>query len=339
MANNTALAVSDKKALAFRKTLADNLVRIKSALVGTKLSEARLCAMAMNTLQQNPALLECDPQSFALAILSCAEMGLEPGGALHQVALIPRKGIVTVQPEYRGLLQLARNSGEISMIYAEVVHEGDSFTYTRGLEPTLVHTPGDDTADNPWTHVYAVAKLKDGGTQFEVLTKQQVYRLRDRSQNVQVARQYKKKTPWDTDETEMAKKTAIRRLVKCLPASVEDLRRAVYQDERADIGQGAVPSTIELIPGEAEMSFVEETQHGTPDKVRSALKNTKPTNHTTPDDKVPQTASIGEIGAIKCALCDAEITGTPYQVIVGDTTHLVCNEECGYEFAEKAGRA
>ena len=74
-------------------------------------------------------------------------------------------------------------------------------------------------------------------------------------------------------------------------------------------------------------------------KAPGSRSTAKPTNHTTPDDKVPQTASNGEIGAIKCALCDAEITGTPYQVIVGDTTHLVCNEECGYEFAEKAGRA
>jgi recombinational DNA repair protein RecT len=48
-------------------------------------------------------------------------------------------------PGYRGLIVLARRSGEISNIYAEAVYEGDRFEVELGLTPKLLHVPNYDS--------------------------------------------------------------------------------------------------------------------------------------------------------------------------------------------------
>jgi recombination protein RecT len=66
----------------------------------------------------------------------------------------------------------------------------------------------------------------------------EVDQIRDDSQGYKSAKKYGKDSPWDTDYDRMGCKTAIRRLCKYLPASVEDnrLHRAIAMDERADRG-------------------------------------------------------------------------------------------------------
>ena len=71
------------------------------------------------------------------------------------------------------MIDLARRSGQIISLSARVVRECDEFSYELGLDEKLVHRPGENE-DAPITYVYAVAKLKDGGVQFEVMTSKQV---------------------------------------------------------------------------------------------------------------------------------------------------------------------
>jgi hypothetical protein len=78
--------------------------------------------------------------------------------------------------------------------------------------------------------VIAVAKLRDGGRQFDVMTKAEVDAIRKRSLSGGNG-------PWVTDYEEMAKKTVIRRLFKMLPVSVE-MQRAVSLDEQAEHDSG-----------------------------------------------------------------------------------------------------
>jgi recombinational DNA repair protein RecT len=92
--------------------------------------------------------------------------------------------------------------------------------------------PQDKEADRgELRFVYAVAKLKDGGTQFDVMSKVEIDKIRARSKAGNFG-------PWKTDYDEMAKKTVIRRLFKYLPVSVE-MQRAVGLDEHAalDVSQ------------------------------------------------------------------------------------------------------
>ncbi len=277
---DTALRLREERTAVVRRLLSDNLKRIRASLPA-HITEGRVCAMAMNCLVRNPKLLDCTPESFLLGVLTCCEMGLEPGGALHQVALIPYGATVTVVPEYRGLIELARRSGEISTIFAEVVHEGDVFEYELGLEPKLIHKPGEDTDKNPWTYVYAVAHLKDGGRQFRVFSKSQVYKYRDRSSNVKNARKYNKETPWDTDEEAMACKTAIRHLVPVLPASVTDLRRAVDADNRADAGLAPMSDIIDMGDAHITVPNEPEPEKQTPTTAEKVKAKMAKQNHST----------------------------------------------------------
>ncbi|MDF4667689.1 recombinase RecT, partial [Vibrio parahaemolyticus] len=108
---------------------------------------------------------------------------------------------------------------------ARTVRQGDSFHFEYGLNENLTHVPGENE-DSPITHVYAVARLKDGGVQFEVMTHNQIEKVRSSSKAGQNG-------PWVSHWEEMAKKTVIRRLFKYLPVSIE-MQKAVILDEKAE---------------------------------------------------------------------------------------------------------
>lgn len=87
-----------------------------------------------------------------------------------------------------------------------------------------------ENEDAPITHVYAVAKLKDGGVQFEVMTRKQVEKVRDtHSKAAKNAASKGASSIWDEHFEDMAKKTVIRKLFKYLPVSIE-IQRAVSMD-------------------------------------------------------------------------------------------------------------
>lgn len=186
----------------------------------------RLMRIVMTTIQRTPQILECSQVSVFGSILQAAQLGLEPDGVLGHAYLIPYKGTCQLICGYKGLLKLARQSGELSTIYARVVHAKDKFKYAYGLTDVLRHVP--DLSEDPGdvTHAYAVARLKDGSVQFDVMSKAEIEAIRRRSKAGTSG-------PWVTDWAEMAKKTVLRRLCKMLPASVE-LNRAVALDEQVD---------------------------------------------------------------------------------------------------------
>lgn len=195
----------------------------------------RMARIAITEFRKNPKLLECDPATLFGAVIQCAQLGLEPGGALGHAYLLPfnnrKRGTVDVQfiVGYRGMIDLARRSGQIISLEARVVHEADRFHVQLGLNADLQHEPAWDVADRgQLKFVYAVAKLKDGGVQFEVMSRKEIDRVRASSKSANDG-------PWVSHYEEMAKKTVIRRLFKYLPVSIE-LANAVGLDEQAEAG-------------------------------------------------------------------------------------------------------
>ena len=263
----------DKKPTTLTQLMADPRTKAQIALALPKhMTADRLARIAMTELRKTPKLMQCDQMSFLGAIMQCAQLGLEPGGALGHAYLLPfdrrqKQGNqwVTVATEaqliigYRGMIDLARRSGQIVSLSARAVHENDTFSYAYGLEEKLEHVPCEDGNPGALTHVYAVARLKDGGVQFEVMSKAAVDKVRAMSKSSD-------KGPWVDHYEEMAKKTAIRRLFKYLPVSIE-LQRAVNIDEKAeaDIPQ----DNASVITG--EYSVVDDYQtEAVPDPVDGA---------------------------------------------------------------------
>lgn len=125
---------------------------------------------------------------------------------------------------YRGMIDLARRSGQIVSISARTVRESDQFNYCYELDERLEHVPSGNE-DAPISHVYAVARLKDGGVQFEVMTLKQIEAVRSQSKAANSG-------PWISHFEEMAKKTLIRRLFKYLPVSIESQRAVLLMNKQ-----------------------------------------------------------------------------------------------------------
>lgn len=193
------------------------------------LTPDRLLRVTMTAVQNNPKLLDCDRTSLFAAVLTCAQLGLEPDGVLGQAYLVPFKGKVQFIAGYKGLIRLGYNSGEVSTIQAHEVCENDTFRYAYGLNEELYHVPAEGERGEI-THFYAYSKFKDGGHVFVVLPLAEVERIRDEKSEGYKA--FKagaiKSNPWHDDFAAMGCKTAVRRLAKWLPMSVQ--RAAAFED-------------------------------------------------------------------------------------------------------------
>lgn len=209
----------------------------------------RLLRVAVTTIQQTPKLLECDRMSLFGAIMTAAQLGLEPDGVLGQAYLVPFKGKVVLIPGYKGLIALARNSGEVESISAHCVHEKDHFEYAYGLNEKLEHVPAHGDRGEI-AYVYAVARFKAGGHHFEVLSRDEVEAIRKRSPGAN-------SDAWQNHFPEMARKTAIRRLAKYLPLSVQ---KAAAIEEQFDLGNRATLDQHGELVIDAESRRVEEEQ-------------------------------------------------------------------------------
>jgi recombination protein RecT len=231
-------------------TLRDLLEKSKPKLAEVMpkhMSADRLMRIAIAACSRTPALLQCTPMSVLNAVMQGAQLGLEPGGPLGDAYLVPYKDQCQFIPGYRGLISLARRSGQIQSIEAHVVHAKDKFTCRYGLDSKLEHEPDWSEDPGPVVAVYAVAKLKDGGTQCEVMTKTQVDKIRARSKASGSG-------PWVSDYEEMARKTVVRRLCKYLPLSVE-LAQALEADSSAEDDSAtfvSLPPTEEARPTRTE---------------------------------------------------------------------------------------
>ena len=154
---------------------------------------------------------------------------------LGQAYLIPywngRKGVTECQFQlgYKGLLDLAYRSGEVSVVQAHVVREGDEFEYTLGLEPTLTHKPA-LTGRGDMVAVYAVFRTKSGGYGFEVMGKGDV----DEHMRKYSKAAAKGSSPWTTNYEEMAKKTVLKRVLKYAPVASEFVRAAAVDEATLD---------------------------------------------------------------------------------------------------------
>lgn len=201
-------------------------VQLHNALEGTGLTVDRFKRVVLTSMRQNPKLQACSQASFLGAMMTSAQLGLEPNTPMGLAYLIPYKTECTFILGYKGLVELARRSGRISQVMAHAVYEGDEFVFQLGLKPDIHHIPSGEDREDPkrLTHVYAYARFTDGSDPvFVVLTKKKIETFRKRSMAGNGG-------PWATDYEAMAMKTAVRRLATWLPLSPQ-MAGAIHADE------------------------------------------------------------------------------------------------------------
>jgi recombination protein RecT len=209
----------------------DTLAKIKAKLPN-HITEERMARTFLAALTQTPALLDCSPDSLMQAVMEASILGLPTDGILGHGYILPYGEKAKFIPGYRGLIDLARRSGQVNWIQARVVYEDDEFDFEYGLEPKCHHKPvprnEDDTNDDKVVAFYAAAKLTTGEIVFEVMYRDDIEAIRKRSPAG-------KRGPWVTDWVEMGRKTVTRKLMKYLPLST-DVQAAVISDEYAEAG-------------------------------------------------------------------------------------------------------
>ena len=188
--------------------------------------------LALNALMTTKHLAECDMTTFYASVMTCAQLGLKPN-VNGEGYLLPyfnnKKKRYECQfiPGYKGLMMLARRSGEIASIDAQTVYENDMFELSYGFEPALIHKPlltGDRGAVKGF---YAAVILKDGG-------KNAFYMSVDDAQKY--GKKYSKtfnNGPWQTDFEAMAKKSCLRQVLKYCPCS-SDVQKAIDAENQYD---------------------------------------------------------------------------------------------------------
>ncbi|WP_406321009.1 recombinase RecT [Streptomyces sp. NBC_00519] len=221
------------------------LPQIKRALPAHVGGADRIARIALTELRRVEHLAEATQESFAGALMTCAQLGLEPGGVSGEAYLLPfyskkvRAYEVQLVLGYQGMIKLFWQHPLAAGLDSHTVYEGDEFDYEYGLEPKLRHIPARGSAKGRPTHYYAVARLANGGNAFVVLDVEDVEAIRKRSKAKDFG-------PWQTDYDAMARKTCVRQLFKLLPKSAE-LARAVAHDET--VRRDATPEGLD-VPGE-----------------------------------------------------------------------------------------
>lgn len=221
--NVTALAHRPTKPVDVVRTALERMKPQLALALPKHLTADRLLRVAMTAVQNTPKLLDCDRTSLYSAIMACAQLGLEPDGVLGQAYLVPFGGKVQFLPGYRGLITLARNSGDVSSISAHEVRENDIFEFDFASGDPPRHTFDLRQSRGEIIAFYAIAKFKDGSFYWDMMTDAEVKAIRDKSQGYRTAKKYNKEadSPWGAYYVEMGRKTLIRRISKYLPMSVQ----------------------------------------------------------------------------------------------------------------------
>jgi recombination protein RecT len=220
-----------------RRQFETNLLRPDGTPI---ISPEKFVRVALTTIRTTPKLAEATTPSLLGALMSCAMLGLEPGGPLGQAYLVPfedRKANsveATLIIGYQGFLDLMYRSDRVSSVSADAVYERDDFYFERGTNAHIYHRP---TLENrgDLIAVYGLAELVTGAKPFEVMSRSDIEKRRARAKTDKI---------WKSDYEAMARKTVIRQIFKFLPSSIE-WQAATVADGRSF---KAIPERLEDVP-------------------------------------------------------------------------------------------
>ena len=240
---------------------------------------------------QNPRITGLDNAILLREVGKAASMGLllDPfAGEAYIVPVYDPKAngqVPQLRVGYKGLIKLVRQTGTVSAVYAHEVCEGDQIECELGLEKKLVHKPNLFGTRGKVVGYYAVVRFKDGDSDFEPMTHDQIVAIRDRTDGWRAFKEGKiKDTPWAAAFDEMAKKTVIRRLLKRLPQAIEldDAVRGALGDE--DRAEGlTIDGTATAVPTRPVATIAAQT---------AAFARTEPVNQPA-DEEDEEDVSFG----------------------------------------------
>jgi len=156
-------------------------------------------------LSMNKQLKQCTIHSISRCLLESASIGLCPNIFGH-VYIIPYGKTATLMIGYQGLIEVAIRCNYISSLTSNVVRKSDEFKVTYGTKPEIIHIPL-FRFNEEITHVYSIININKDSQLFEVMSKEEIEKIRKCSRS---------NAFWEKWYEQMAKKTVIRRILKYL---------------------------------------------------------------------------------------------------------------------------
>ncbi len=277
--------VQDVKTLLFNEN-----AKAQLQMVAAKhLDPERMMRVVANAIRTTPKLQQCEPMSFLGALMHCASLGLEPNTPLGHAYLIPfenkRKNVTEVQVVigYKGLIDLARRTGQLASIHGDVVYSDDKlFSHEYGSNQHLRHIPGPRKGKIVAFYCYVELDMGHGTTAkgHRVMTLEEVIAHRNQySQGWKTAVRFNKTkdSPWSEENPAfeaMGIKTVIRRMASRgeLPMSVEFIQAMDTDEERVDYRKMAFDFEAgpELLPDDEG-----ESQDGEPAAIEGKAEAVK----------------------------------------------------------------
>jgi recombination protein RecT len=225
----------------------------------------RLIGVMSYVIKSTPEIMGASQASLVAAVIQTCQIGLEPGnlGHCYYVPFNNKKNGNFVKEVqfilgYKGIIELINRAGKAVILSTEIVREKDRFDYSQGLNPVLVHVPTKLKDRGEIIGVYCVAKIIAANEKlFVFLSKEEIDKVRNASKAGK-----SDYSPWHNWYEEMAKKTAVKRISKLLPMSVE-VQRAIATDEttktRLDPEMTALPDETQYLPEPEAQPAIETT--------------------------------------------------------------------------------
>ena len=236
----------------------EDTVNMLKKVLPSMVTADRLVRVALTVIRTNDKLMTCSRDSLLACLIGCGQLGLSPDPFLGQAYLVPfwssklNSYEATLIPGYKGLITLARRSGHVADVVAQIVYWNDEFRAVMGLNPDLYHVENEkDPGD--FRGAWAMFRYQTPGWQptWQYLSKAKIDRHMKMS---------KSKTkdgvifgPWVDHYDAMALKTAVRVTSKFVPMSIEDkFEKAIQAEDMALAGLGQ--SSIFLPPGHTSIA-------------------------------------------------------------------------------------
>lgn len=196
--------------------------------------------LTIKAYSEVPELRRCSPDSIIGALMDCATLGMMPFSKMNECTILPYGNKASMQIMYRGIIKLCKNTGEYKNIRVGVVREGDTLEYYRGVNQDLRHYESKKPAhDRAVTHIYALYELINGGSDFAIMTMEDIKIHRDEySKQYKAAIKYKKEKTaiWVKEEVGMSIKTVLIKLMKYAPKSNKLIKQlALDRDLKREI--------------------------------------------------------------------------------------------------------
>lgn len=248
MTTNAVARRADQAEGSIKDLVRQNWDAVKDSLPDT-MEPKRFARLVFNSVRKTPKLAETSGVSLIGSLLAASTLGLEVDTPLGEAYLVPYGSEAQLIVGYQGIVKLYRQHPMAGSLASNWIGAHDFLDYSYGTDKRLTHIPKLGDRGEP-IGVWASYTLKDGTSDFVVLSMAEVAELRGKVKKGDIA----------DPQHWMARKTALKQVLKLAPKATS-LAAALVVDEQP-IGQVAHVAGLDAVArvvqvdGPANMSAV-----------------------------------------------------------------------------------